>query len=243
MPRSISPFTLAVAATLLVACRPKTSSVDANGDDTGGAGGDGGDGGDGGGVSSATIADVQQGVFEEGADVQLERVVVTSPLNRAGEGFTIQDQGGGPWSGIYVYEGGAPSVSRGDTVTVEGRVGDYFGETQLSDVAVIASSPGGVVDPAPVTVAEAVTEAYEGVLVTLTDGTVTDDAYDCGPPSGGDCADPGLWEIDGEDGVIVFDRLYEDADWETHIGSLPVTGVMNYRWDRRRIMPRTAGDF
>ena len=189
-----------------------------------------------------TIGQIQEFYDDwEGEVVRVEDVVVTG----VGEaGYTLQDpSGAAAWSGVYVYEGDAPAVSRGDTVTVEGRVGDYFGETQLSDVAVIASSPGGVVEPTPVTVSEAATEEYEGVLVTLTDGSVTDAAYDCGPPSGGICDDPGLWEIDGEDGVVVFDRLYEDADWETHIGSLPVTGVMNYRWDRRRIMPRTAGDF
>ena len=98
-----------------------------------------------------------------------------------------------------------------------------------------------VLAPVPVTVAEAATEAYEGVLVTLTDGTVTDLAYDCSVD--GSCADPNLWEIDGATGVVVFDRLYEDADWAAQVGVLPVTGVMGFRWNRRRIMPRTTDDF
>jgi cytosine/adenosine deaminase-related metal-dependent hydrolase len=190
----------------------------------------------------ATIRDVQEFVDDwDGEVVRLEGVVVTG----VGEvGYTLQEAtGDAAWSGIYVYEGALPTVSRGDTLTVEGGVGDYFGETQLQDVVVVSSAPGGVVIAAELTVAEAALEEYEGVLVMLTDGVVTDPAYDCGPPTGGICTDPGLWEIDGADGVIVFDRLYEDADWDSNISVLPVTGVMNYRWDRRRIMPRTGADF
>jgi hypothetical protein len=37
--------------------------------------------------------------------------------------------------------------------------------------------------------------------------------------------------------------MYMDADWDSHIGALPVSGVMGFRWDRRRIMPRDAADF
>ena len=40
-----------------------------------------------------------------------------------------------------------------------------------------------------------------------------------------------------------LDRMYEEADWNSHKGELPVTGVMGYRFGRRRIMPRDANDF
>ncbi len=78
------------------------------------------------------------------------------------------------------------------------------------------------------------------MLVTVS-GTVTNPAYDCGVD--GSCSDEGLWEIGGSSGVLVFDRLYEDADWTDNIGVVPVTGVMNYRWNRRRVMPRSRADF
>jgi hypothetical protein len=79
-------------------------------------------------------------------------------------------------------------------------------------------------------------------LVKIIDGTVTDDNYDCSV-DGSSCSDEGLWEIDGADGVLVYDRLYQDSDWLDQVSTLPVVGVMNYRWNRRRVMPRTAADF
>ena len=74
-----------------------------------------------------------------------------------------------------------------------------------------------------------------------TDGLVTDPAFDCSvtPP----CSDPGLWEIGGPTGVLAYDRYYEDSDWAARVGQLPITGVMMYRFDRRRIMPRSGSDF
>jgi hypothetical protein len=86
-------------------------------------------------------------------------------------------------------------------------------------------------------VSEVADEMYEGVLVRLTGGEVTNDAFDCG------CGDTGLWEIDGAAGVVVFDRYYEDSDWAARTGTLPLTGIMGFRWDRRRVMPRVASDF
>ncbi|MFT4623052.1 MAG: cytosine/adenosine deaminase-related metal-dependent hydrolase [Myxococcota bacterium] len=191
----------------------------------------------------ATIAELQE-FFDDwdGEVVRLDDVVVTGV---GSSGFTLQDPAaaGAAWSGIYVFTGDTPTVARGEQISIEGQVSDYFGETQIQDTIVVASVAGPPIAPVPLTIAEATAEEYESVLVTLTDGAVTDDAYDCGPPSGGACADEGLWELDGESGVVVYDRLYEDGDWESHIGALPVTGVMSWRWDRRRIMPRTAGDF
>ena len=188
----------------------------------------------------STIDEIRTGsTVGEGDRVLLEDVVVTG---LSGQGFTIQDpaDADGRYSGIYVYTGSAPTVSRGDQIDILGEVGDYYGEAQLQGPTITVTG-AGTITPAEVTVSEAASEAYEGVLVTLTDGSVTDAAYDCSVD--GSCSDSGLWEIDGSAGVLVFDRLYEDADWADQIGTLPVTGVMNYRWNRRRIMPRDASDF
>jgi hypothetical protein len=99
----------------------------------------------------------------------------------------------------------------------------------------------GSVSPVAVSATAAADEAYEGVLVTVS-GAATDLAYDCSV-DGASCADAGLWEIGGASGVLAFDRLYEGTDWADHIGETPVTGVMSYRWNRRRVMPREAADF
>ena len=95
--------------------------------------------------------------------------------------------------------------------------------------------------PIPLLLSQATQEQYEGVLVTITDGAVTNLAYNCAVD--GACSDPLLWEIGGATGVVVYNKVYEDADWSAHIGEQPVTGVMTYRWNRRRVMPRYGTDF
>ena len=96
------------------------------------------------------------------------------------------------------------------------------------------------------TVAEAATEEYEGVWVTVTDAVVSTLDYDCHLDSGG-CSDDRLWEIESADGsgeaILIYDDAYECDDWGSTVGDLPVTGVMMYRWNRRRLMPSTGFDF
>ena len=97
-----------------------------------------------------------------------------------------------------------------------------------------------------VTVAMAATEEYEGVWVTLTDAVVRTLDYDCGV-DGTDCSDEGVWEVESADGsgesILIYDHAYECDDWGSMVGDLPVTGVMMYRWGRRRLMPSTGFDF
>jgi hypothetical protein len=188
---------------------------------------------------SATIDDVRtSGSYPEGTRVTLTGVVVTGVGDR---GFTIQDplDTDGRYSGLYVFAGSAAPLVRGDEIEITGEVGDYYGEAQLQG-ATWTNTGTGTISPAGLTPEEAADEAYEGVLVTV-NGTVTNTAYDCSVD--GSCSDEGLWEIGGSSGVLVFDRLYEDADWSDNIGVVPVTGVMNYRWNRRRVMPRSRADF
>ena len=133
------------------------------------------------------------------------------------------------------------SVSTNDVADVIGYVGDYYGEAQLQDPVFTVTGTEAAV-PQLLSPSAAAAEEYEGMLVTLSGGSVTDLNYDCSV-DGSSCKDEGLWEIDGASGVLVYDRLYQDADWDAQKGTLPVTGVMNYRWNRRRIMPRTGADF
>jgi hypothetical protein len=134
-----------------------------------------------------------------------------------------------------------PSVSIGDVIDIVGYVGDYYGEAQLQDAEITVTGSGSV-SPLSLSASEASAEAYEAVLVTIIGGSVTNLNYDCSV-DGSACEDEGLWEIDGSSGVLVFDRLYQGTDWTAQKGNLPVTGVMNYRWNRRRVMPRTTADF
>ena len=135
-------------------------------------------------AGSATVYDVQTGAVPEGEVVTLTDVIVTSGINARGEGFYVQDPGGGEYSGVYVYtalagEGIAPLV--GNSVSVTGVVVEYYGFTEIS-----VSSPQSVVTTGEGTVTPTVVsevsdwEAYEGVLLTLEQQEVVSDLNDYG---------------------------------------------------------------
>ncbi|MGC6515253.1 MAG: amidohydrolase family protein [Myxococcota bacterium] len=190
---------------------------------------------------TATIPEVRTSLAL-GTRVTIFDVVVTGV---GSSGYSIQDPtvATGEDAGIYVFSGGTPNLAVGDVVTVGGELDEYFDELQLSEETVTVTATDGSITAVALTVNEAMTETYESVLVTLTDAKVTDDAYDCSTfPGSSGCGDAGLWELNGSTGVVVYDRMYEDSDWTAQIGMLPVTGVMGYRWGRRRIMPRTGDD-
>ena len=188
-------------------------------------------------AESVTVYAVQDGTLSEGANVRVEGLVVTGITYN---GFSAQDPSGGEFSGIYIYTNNSPGVVLGDVVTADGSITEYFGETEIvaTDWTVTGT---GTATPEPLSAEDAADEAWEGVLVTVS-GTVTDTAYDCSV-DGSSCSDEGLWEIGGSSGVLAYDKFYVDSDWATHVGTTPVTGVMGFRWDRRRLMPREASDF
>lgn len=184
------------------------------------------------------IADIQQGEVPEGSAASLSGVVVTAV---GSNNAYVQDPNAAQaaWSGIMVFTGSSPGVVIGDVVDVSGTVEEYFEMTELSGATITKTGTTTPIEPTALTVAQAATEDYEGVLVTLTDVTTVVDPWDCSNdhPS---CSDPNLWEVNGA--IVVGDAVYQDSDWAAKAGSMPVTGVMHYRFERRRIYPRVSAD-
>jgi predicted extracellular nuclease len=136
-------------------------------------------------------------IFEiqgDGAASPVEGNVVTTLDNVvttiAPDGFFIQtpaaraDGDINTSDGIFVFTGAAPGVSAGDLVDVTGEVDEFFGFTEIKNATVTVDGTGVV--PAAVTFDAAVPspdaylpscsiefECYEGMLVEITDGTVT----------------------------------------------------------------------
>jgi predicted extracellular nuclease len=86
-------------------------------------------------------------------------------------------------NGIFVFTGGAPTVSVGDEVTVTGMVSEFFNMTEL-DAGEVTVTNAGFSLPAPVTFDESTPspnqpqpatemERFEGMLVRVVDGTVS----------------------------------------------------------------------
>jgi hypothetical protein len=189
-----------------------------------------------------TIPAIQMGMVAEDTRVTLRGVIVTGVW---AEGIWVQTEAGGPHSGVNVYVGDGfdGGVSLGDVVDVEGKVAEYYEDTQVADAVITPRGMSLETSISSLTVSEARDEAYEGVLVRLTNAVLSAESYDCSVDNDR-CSDENLWEVnDGSSAaIVVFDRVYEASDWETTVGELPVTGVMSYRFDRRRILPRSRVD-
>jgi hypothetical protein len=197
--------------------------------------------------SAVSIPDIQNGTIATGTAVYVEGAVVTAiePM-----GFTAQDPGvaDGRHAGVFVFDGGDTTVALGDRVSFAGTTYEYFEMTEISGAVVMSQTPGAPLAPVSLTAAQAIDEAYEGTLVTLAGVTAVAYPYSCTGDPNPACTDPRLFELD--DAVIAWDRFYADgeASWTSEAtaaaadGSPTVTGVMTYRFDRRRIAPRSAAD-
>lgn len=186
----------------------------------------------------ATIKDVQDGTIS-GGKVLIENVVVTAVYDR---GLFVQDAANtGTFSGIHVYTGSEHSFTMNQTVDVEGSITEFFDETEIINATITAKGSSTPIVPVQVTIAQAASEEYEGMLVQLTDVESASD-YSCA--GDGTCLDTELWEVlnGAALGIVVYDRVYSGGDWVAQKNQTDVTGVMTYRFERRRIQPRDTDD-
>ncbi len=188
------------------------------------------------------IEDLQNGTVSSGTPIAVFDAVVTAV---GGNAIVVQDPTATApaYSGIYVFTGVTPKVAVDDIIDLSGVVEEYFDNTEIDNAAVTPTGAQMTILPVDLTSAQAASEPYEGVLVRITDVASFDSPWDCSVDGAG-CADANLWQINGpSDSVLVYDRFYGDGDWSSHIGESPLSGVMMYRWNRRRIIPRAGADF
>jgi predicted extracellular nuclease len=206
------------------ACLTPKTSVD---------GSDSGELGDGpGDVGEVSIYDVQTGEVETDSTVTLTDVVVTSPLTDEGGGFFVQDEGGGEYSGIYVYMYDEVELSPvvGDTVTLSGKVSEFYDATQIT----ITSAADAYVTGSSTAVASLLEaepdnwEAWESCLVTLEDQTVTSSVNTYG-------------EVDLSIGIPMDNLFVNFTASEGDIIST-VTGPITYSFEAYKINPRDQDD-
>ncbi len=182
-----------------------------------------------------TIADVQQGSHADGDGVTIACAVVTGGLTATGDGFFVQDPGGGAWSGMYIYLYGGMDpdefdISVGDLVTLEGTVSEWNDLTEISlatsyDLAVIGEYPE-TVDPVDCGTSD--WEPWEGCLISI-DGlemTSWPDSYG---------------QVDTSCGVT-FDDLYFTYGGGTGSVCTPVTAPLTYTYEAYRLVPRDELD-
>ena len=193
--------------------------------------------------ADVTINEIQEGDVTENTDVLLTDVVVTSPLTYDDAGFFVQEEAGGAYSGIYVYNYNAATdpvtVAVGDLVTVTGTYVEFNGMSEITieaSSAVSVTSAGTV--PAPVAIADPATiatdgadaETYEGVLVTVSDVAVT-------------TAINGYGEFIVDDSLMIGSVFFVDfLDPAVSTTYASITGPLYYSYSNFKVEPRTLAD-
>jgi hypothetical protein len=154
-------------------------------------------------------------------------------------GFYMGTPGGGPYSGVYVFDSANP-VDRGDSVHVSASVAEYYGLTEMYLPEYVNSNlfppfgsvPGDVIDISDLAVGgpDPTAEQWEGVLVQVQNVVVA--TY---PDEFGE------WNVHvGTDSVHIDngDYSYSAVKGDT----LNVTGLTDYAFDVWQIRPRDGDD-
>lgn len=181
--------------------------------------------------ASLTISNVQFSV--SGASPQAGNRVTVSGIATYADpsGYAIADAGGGPWSGIYVsdvYHRPDP----GDLVRLNALVQESGGLTQLTTVSnyVVLATNQSV----PVTAIrgnQLATEAYEGVLVRITNTVVQNTNYNSGKT---------YWQVsDGSASFLVGTRAPYRYVWTNNARLTAIRGLSFTNF----ISPRFDADF
>ncbi|MCK4597561.1 T9SS type A sorting domain-containing protein, partial [bacterium] len=164
--------------------------------------------------------------------------VVTEDHSHSSSHFHIQDdtdpQGtGGAWNGIYVYDGGDYSPAMGDKVQITGEIQEYYGKTEIGNLAAYTLISSGNNLPGPVELQTGdiqfdsnVSEPYEGVYIILRDVTVSDPA-----PDGF-----GNWHVSNGSGTAQVDAS-GDYSYEPQLNDHIeyIQGVIDYSYDQYEI--------
>ncbi|PIE19903.1 MAG: hypothetical protein CSA66_02025 [Proteobacteria bacterium] len=172
--------------------------------------------------------------------VSVTAVVVTSPRYTAVpadenatieglDGYYVADQDGGPWSGINISIAASEQTNfaPGTVLDLEGELIEFYCNTQLK---VTSFLEGGTVDaPAPLELDPAAVgdEQYEGMLLKVSDVSVTEEVA------------AGVYRVTG--GFIVdyqFDFFLSMEVGKTY----DVTGQLSYGFGEWRLKPRSAAD-
>ncbi|HDR05254.1 MAG TPA: hypothetical protein ENN84_08435, partial [Candidatus Marinimicrobia bacterium] len=162
-------------------------------------------------LMALSIKDIQYTEDASGDSPYKDQIVTVSgevtaePYAFDGKTFFIQDSIG-MWSGIMVYHSAIPAdllIAEGDWVTVTGKVKEYSGVTEITDISALTIDQTGVfsIKPIDVTTAEVATgganaEACEGVLVRVKDVDITSEMTSYGE-----------WNVsDGSGDLMVDDK-------------------------------------
>ncbi len=201
-------------------------------------------------VAATTIYDVQHNETSQGSGedcypspfynqtVTFSGVVTHAGVATGYPDFWLQDPNDPLWSGVFFYDNSVePSV--GDSLTITCSVDEYFGLTEMKNVSSFQIHSTGATLPSPVDITTGDLsggcnvhgEAYEGMLVRLTNVTVTQATNSYGE-----------WFVnDGSGECQLDDFLYA---YSAGLGQSfdAIVGIVHYNYGEYELLPRSAGD-
>lgn len=179
----------------------------------------------------------------EGQNVEVTGVVTAVRPDQTYPNFYFQDPTKNDWAGMFVYvPDGYKSPSVGDEIKLKGDVAEYFGMTEMKNIdSTSILSSNHVINPLPVAAASVSgscrvwVEKYEGMLVQLTNITVSQSANE-----------NGQWYVSDWSGQAMIDDYFFEGEWlrpafGTHFVS--ISGVLHFSYGEYKLMPRDINDF
>ena len=194
-----------------------------------------------GGDTEVTVYDLQQGKFQINDQITIDGVIATSGLTFKKDGFFVQEPGGGPFSGIYVYINmNVVDVKAGDELTITGTYDEFFDFSQIkvtsaADVVVTGSAPvpaPAVVKSSDIGTGGPLAEDYEGVLVQVNNVNVTAVVNMFG-------------EFKVDNALLVDDLFIAKADWvnpAVNTKYTSIVGALAYGFDEFKLSPTKPAD-
>lgn len=181
-------------------------------------------------ISTVSIFDIQNTSEPDGSSPLVDQSVTTGGVVAAvGAGGFFLQNGSGPWSGVFVFS--QQETAMGDSVIFSATVVEYFGMTQLSGVTAFTTiNSDNAINISNVSTNQVNEEAYEGVVVKVSDATCTDGNSGFGQfivnDGSGPClVNPTIYEYNA-----TFNEVYN------------ITGPVFYSFEEAKIMPRFAAD-
>ena len=153
-----------------------------------------------------------------------------------GNDFYIQN-GAGIRSGIYIYSS-TVFPAMGDSVIVTGEVSEYNNLTEFAfpDGVFILTSNNPIPEPIAINTGDLANEDYEGVLVKVTNLSVTYATFNFD--------DYGAWKVNDGTGECIIHNTEEGFEYPAVVGEqiTSITGICNYNFGEWKIDLRMEDD-
>ena len=180
-----------------------------------------------------SIRSIKTGGHAFGDEVTITNVVATSGITENGSGFFVQDEGGGAYSGMFIYVAdGFLDVETGDVLNVTGTFQEYYGlsEITVEDPTLVEfTGLGAEVEISHFYSPPEDWEPYESQLVSISDVTVT--------------SEPSVYgEVTTDFGDLLLDDLFFEHGLSEAETVSEIVGPLYFSHDAMRINPRSADD-